>query len=366
MRRIRTLLVLFASGALSAAGQFHVSFPGMGRMQGMEQYSVSVKARFTPTTAVVGQPCAIVLEMDVDRKAVINDVQVGGLPDAKDEVVVYGEMENLADAASSVNGHVVKRMRIPARFLKPIRGNVSLVVQGMVGTVQGGSSFFRNFGQRVDPFLLNVVPLPEEGRPKDFSGAVGSRFSLKQALTPDHVRPGDLVTATYTLAFDGHCPSNVCPKVEGLPEAFKAYDPKEIARTERSVTWTQMLVPRTPDATNSASVSVNFYNTQSRRYEIARANPQMLVFVSNEAASTENTSVTVTDSSEKPVPEDADASARPVVLRFAPSDASPVIATLPPGTPVKGIATWNGWLRIETPRAIGWSREKSVKIPSCK
>jgi len=344
--------MLAACGVFPAVGQFHF-FTGFGGMQRAEQFSVSVKARIEPTTAVVGQPCAIVLEMDVDRKAVVNDVQVGGLPDANDGVVVYGEMENIADAASPTSGHVVKRMRIPARFLKPIRGNVSLVVQGMVGTVQGGSSFFRNFGQRLPPFVLNVVPLPQEGRPADFSGAVGSRFTMKQRLAPDHVRPGDLVTATYTLDFDGYCPSNAFPKVEGLSKDFKAYDPKEVSRTERSVTWTQMLVPRTPDATNSATVSVNFYNTLTKRYDVARAEPQGLVFVSNEAASTENTSVTVTDSAERP--EDANASARPITLHFAPSESSPVIATLPPGTPVKELATWNGWQRIETPRAIGWA-----------
>lgn len=355
MHRARILLMLFACGALSAAGQFRF-FTGTGGMRQVEQFSVSVRARFEPATAVVGQPCAIVIEMDVDRKAAINDVQVGGLPDAKDGLVVYGEIENIADTASSTSGHVVKRMRVPARFLKPIRGNVSLVVQGMVGTVQGGSSFFRNFGQRLPPFVLNVIPLPENGKPEDFSGAVGSRFSIKQRLTPDHVRPGDLVTATYTLNFDGYCPSNVFPKVEGLPKEFKAYDPKEVSRTERSVTWTQMLVPRTPDATNSATVSVNFYDTLAKRYDVARANPQRLVFVSNEAASTENTSVTVTDSAEQP--ESANASARPVTLRLAPSESSPVVATLPPGTPVKELATWNGWSRIETPRAIGWTMKR--------
>lgn len=355
MFRSRILLMLFACGALSAAGQFHF-FTGMGGMQRAEQLSVSVKARFDPATAVVGQPCAIVLEMDVDRKAVINDVQVGGLPDAKDGLVIYGEMENIADAASSTSGHVVKRMRIPARFLKPIRGNVSLVVQGMVGTVQGGSSFFRNFGQRLPPFVLNVIPLPENGKPADFSGAVGSRFSITQRLDPDHVRPGDLVTATYTLNFDGYFPSNVFPKVEGLSKDFKAYEPKEDSRTERSVKWTQILVPGTPNATNSATVSVNFYDTLAKRYDVVRANPQRLVFVSNEAASTENTSVTVTDSAEQT--ENVNVSERPLTLRLAPSESSPVIAELPAGTPRSVLTTWNGWSRIETPRAIGWSSSR--------
>ena len=351
-----TLFLAFAAcAAFPAAGQFPFGFPRMARMQQMEQTPVSVKARCEPPSVVVGQPCAIVLEVDVDRKAAIDDVRVAGLPDGKDGLVAYGEFENLADAPSATSGHVVKRMRIPARFLKPTRLELSLAVQGFVRVVQGNTSFSHNFGQRTAPFRLNVEPLPEQGRPKDFSGAVGTHFAMQQQLVPDKVRPGDLLTATYTLSFDGYCPSNAWPKVEGLSGDFKTYEPKAIERTNRRVTWTQMLVPKTANATNSATVSINYYNTRTKRYETAQALPKKLVFLSSEAASTENISVTVTDAAEHAIPENANAATRPVELRFAPSDASPVIATLPPGTPVKKIAEWNGWQRVETPRAIGWS-----------
>ena len=149
--------------------------------------------------------------------------------------------------------------------------------------------------------------------------------------------------------------------MEHLSKEFKAYEPKEVERTDRRVVWTQMLVPRTAQATNTALVSVHYYNPHTKRYEVARAYPLKLTFVSTEAASTENTSVSVNDSVEKPkssADEAGDPATRPVVLRFAPSDASPVVATLPPGTPVKEIATWNGWRRLETPRAIGWSKSR--------
>ena len=32
--------------------------------------------------------------------------------------------------------------------------------------------------------------------------------------------------------------------------------------------------------------------------------------------------------------------------------------TIEAGTPVKELATWNGWRRLETPRAIGWSKSR--------
>ena len=120
-----------------------------------------------------------------------------------------------------------------------------------------------------------------------------------------------------------------------------------------------MLVPRTATATNSALVSMFYYNIRTKRYEVARAYPKKLVFVSDAAASTENTSVVV--ATEKPMePAGAERSASsaegPIMLRIAPADESPVVIVLPPGTPVVERARSNGWRRLESARAIGWSR----------
>ena len=359
MCRISMAVVLAVACALNAAAQFF-GFPRQQRFQAMPEFTVSATARCEPASPLVGEGCALLLELDVDRKAALDQINVNGLPDGKDGSIAYGSFENLADAKSATPGHVVKRMRLPIRFLAPISREVSLTVDGMVGIVQGGSSYFRNFGQRLEPLRFEARPLPEERRPAAFAGAVGRRFTMKQTLDRDHVRPNDLVTATYTLDFDDYCPSNIFPNVENLSKEFKAYEPKEVSRTAHRVTWTQILVPRTAQATNTALVSVYYYNPHTQRYEVARAYPLKLTFVSAEAASTENTSVAVTGPVE-PAPAaeaDAESAKRPIILRFAPSDGSPVVATLPPGTPVKELATRNGWHRLETPRAIGWSKSR--------
>lgn len=357
MRRL-SVLAATACMAFAAGAQFFNLFqkgPSVNT-------DVTGKARLEPSSVVVGQPCAILLELEVEKSVGVENLQVGGLPDADDGKVVYGEgFENLADGKSSKAGRTVKRFRLPVRFLASVTQEVAMVVQGMatVRRQQGGMSFSSSssFGTRLAPFRIEVQPLPEEKRPAGFSGAVGTRFEMTQKLEPDHVRPGDLVTATYTLTYDGYCPSNVWPAVERLTKAFKAYDPKEVSRTENKVVWTQVLVPQTATATNSALVSMHYYNPRTRRYEVARARAKPLTFVSSEAAPTENTAVVVTADA-APAAERADAAPGngPVTLRIAPSDASPVVAVLPPGTPVVERARANGWRRLETPRAIGWSR----------
>ena len=113
-------------------------------------------------------------------------------------------------------------------------------------------------------------------------------------------------------------------------------------------------------ATNSAFVSLNYYNVRTKRYEVARSVPQRLVFVSDEAASTENTAVVVTaepsGASGKGAATAGGLAEGPVKLRFAPSEASPVVVILPAGTPLVERARSNGWRRMESPRGIGWTR----------
>ena len=354
---MRRLSILLAAGVLlSAQAQFFNLFqkgPSVNT-------DVTGKARLEPSSVVVGQPCAIILELDVDRKASLDQIRVGGLPEGKDDSIVYGSLENLADGKSAKAGRTVKRFRLPVRFLAPVTQEVSMVVQGMatVRRQQGGMSFSSSssFGTRLAPFRIEVQPLPEAQRPAGFSGAVGTRFEMTQKLEPDRVRPGDLVTATYKLTYDGYCPSNVWPAVERLAKEFKTYDPKEVSRTENKVVWTQVLVPQTAAATNSALVSMHYYNPRTKRYEVARARPKPLTFVSSEAASTENTAVVVTADAPAATRADAAPGNGPVTLRVAPSDASPVVSVLPPGTPVVERARANGWRRLESPRAIGWTR----------
>lgn len=313
-----------------------------------------------PAAAVVGQPCAIVLTLEIDQDHGIDDLRVGGLPD-EDGTVVYGTgFDTLADEPAAEKGRILKRFRLPVRFLAPQTNRLALTVQGMMITrrQRGAMSFSssQSFQARTQPFPLAVHPLPETGKPATFGGAVGTRFALSQTLAPARVHPGDLVTATYTLTFDGHCPTNVRPRLTPFSDAFKTYEIKETKRTDRSIVWTQMLVPRTPEAVRSAHLSLDYYDISAGLYRTCDAPPATLVFLSQEAASTENTAVVVNADAEKSIPS-APNGAAPLTLRFAPSDASPVLAIVPPGTPVTERArTKTGWRRLETPHATGWSR----------
>lgn len=318
-------------------------------------------ARLEPRTVVAGEAAAIVVELLVDKGVGFDEsLRIGGLPDAG-ETVIYGDFENLSDVTAPTN-KVLKRFRLPVRFLTPRTEKIQLAVQGMATTrrQQGNASFTSStsFATRLTPFELIVRELPTDQRPPDFSGAIGTKFTLTQTLSRNHVHPDDLIEATYRLVYDGYFPSNTYPVVEQLSPAFKAYDPKEIARTRNTVTWKQFLQPRTTAATNTARIALSYYNTQTKRYETVAAQPQRLVFVSDQAATTINTALVVTQDTDAPSPSEGTppASTDEIELRFAPSTAAPVIARLPANTPLKECARHRDWRRVETPQAIGWTR----------
>lgn len=350
------LAVLFVAYAANAQWSFRSSF---GRSAERSQVKASVSME--PSETVVGVPSAFVFAFEVERGVDVDQLQLRGLPDPEGGEFEYGELERMGDARSPKDGCTVKRIKLPVRFHRPFKAEIAPMISGMLVTRRGNGSSFSftssvNFSCRCTPFKFDVRPLPVRGRPDDFTGAVGRDFHLRLRLMPEKVRPGDLVTVEYTLTFDGHFPTNVVPRVEGLTEEFKVYGPKEMARTGSSVKWKQMLVPHTAAATNALSLSVGYYDVASRRYDVVRSRAARLVFVSATAASTRNTAVMIDAAASGKVDgtESTKVSGGLMELRFAPAETSPMVVVLPPGTPVTELGRHGGWRRVASSRAIGW------------
>ncbi len=350
------VLALAALPALDASAQWPMR--RSMRLASGGASEVKVTASTVPEDIFVDVPGALVFSFEVENGVGVESVRFFGLPDPSGGKIEYGEQAKLPPLPVNSSGRVVQRVKVPVRFHAPFEGTISPAVAGMLVTRRGNGTSFSftssvNFESRCAPLALKVAPLPEPGRPAGFSGAVGRNFRLRQRLAPAQVHPGDLVTAEYRLDFNGYFPTNMLPHIEGLEGNFKVYEPKETARTGGSVTWRQMLVPQSSAATNAAVLSVDYYDVAAKRYAKVTTQPARLSFISAEAASTENTSVLVDAQS----PSAATPSAsQPVTLRFAPSDASPAVAVLPPGTELKTLSSQGVWRRVETPKAIGWVR----------
>ncbi|MDZ7372748.1 MAG: BatD family protein [candidate division KSB1 bacterium] len=99
------------------------------------------------------------------------------------------------------------------------------------------------------PVTIRVLPLPDEGRPADFSGAVG-QFRMDARLDKDSVLTNEAVSLTVRIHGTGNIRVIGEPKLE-LPPDIERYDPKvteQIDRSGNSVggskTFEYVLVPR--------------------------------------------------------------------------------------------------------------------------
>ena len=311
----------------------------------------------SPRRPVVGGLCSLTLEIAAPEGKTLEQLHIDGLPNADTDAVEYGEIQSLPDRKDASEKKTYKRFLIPMRFLEPYTNRCSVVMSGMVVSrvSRGGftSQSMRNFASTLGSVEFRVSPLPEGSRPATFEGAVGTRFRLTQSVSTDKVRPGDLVTVTYRLAYDGYVPSNAVVKAERISQDFKAYDVKEVERGDRQIVWTQVLIPKATSATNTACATFAYYNTDAGSYDIAKAEPLKLTFVSGEAASVTNVAVAVdSPASGKPT---GDSLAATLELRLGPGEDSPVVAKVP-ASECREVSRRGAWRRMESTGAAGWTK----------
>lgn len=100
---------------------------------------------------------------------------------------------------------------------------------------------------KTKPLAMNVMPLPQEGRPTDFSGGIG-RFHLDVKASPTDVLQGDPITVKMTVSGQGYLQAISPPHLEKT-FGFKAYDPqkKNLSTTDQGVgekvAFEQVLIP---------------------------------------------------------------------------------------------------------------------------
>ena len=124
---------------------------------------------------------------------------------------------------------------------------------------------------------LEVVPLPEEGRPADFTGLVGA-YSLAVTATPSKVKVGDPITLTIQVAGPAAAGASLPPLAEALGvKDFKL--PSEMAPGEGSAilkTFTQTVRAQHAGVRQIPSLHLSYFNPASGRYETAASQPVAL------------------------------------------------------------------------------------------
>ena len=125
---------------------------------------------------------------------------------------------------------------------------------------------------------LTVLPLPTEGRPTDFRGAVG-KFELTSAIDPLIASVGDAVTLTVEVRGIGNIkglPPPVLPELAGAdvldPSENAEIDPGgTVVRGTKRFSW--VIVPNRVGRIEIPSVSYSSFDPESRRYTTQQTVP---------------------------------------------------------------------------------------------
>jgi hypothetical protein len=135
----------------------------------------------------------------------------------------------------------------------------------------GGDPFGDFFGYEKYPvelsserISLDILPLPAEGRPDDFKGAVGS-FGLSLEASPVEVMAGDPVTLKLSITGDGNFDTVTAPVLKG-GEGFKTYEP-QVTKGENNKVFEQVLIPGDETITKLPDVYFSFFDPEEAEYK---------------------------------------------------------------------------------------------------
>jgi hypothetical protein len=169
-----------------------------------------------------------------------------------------------------------------------VKAQLIIRKQGRSGSPFGDSMFDQMFGRTevrevpltTDPIPIEVLPLPEEGKPADFAGAVG-QWNLEVTAKPTDVAVGDPITLTIKISGRGNIETVRAPQIGSL-DGFKTYDPttkttKDDLNTTGERDIQQVLIAKSTDVKELPEVRLVYFDPAARTYRTATQSPIKLV-----------------------------------------------------------------------------------------
>jgi len=119
---------------------------------------------------------------------------------------------------------------------------------------------------------INVKPLPKEGRPLDFSGAVGS-FDFEIETNKSQLKATEALQTTVKVSGKGNLKLFELPKLT-LPSSLEVYEPEHsenvsttLAGMQGQISDTYTIVPSFQGNYPIPSVSFSYFDLNSKRYK---------------------------------------------------------------------------------------------------
>lgn len=266
-----------------------------------------VQARSDRQRAYVGQQ--VTLDFDLFYRVQLHNVGFKEIPTFAGfwikELFVAQQLQSHREVVNGVTFNVAPLRRValfPTSAGKQIVERMAVSCEIPAGRSQRRSlldDFFASdpfFGRtqsallQSEPVEIEVLPLPDEGRPAEFTGAVG-RFALSADAQPTHVQAGDPVTLRVEVSGVGNMAAVQVPNIQ-ITEGIKLYEPtvqeeEQIANGNyggRRI-FEYILIPETGGVMEIPAVRFAYFDPSVERYITLKSAP---IYIHSDGAVEQN------------------------------------------------------------------------------
>jgi len=126
------------------------------------------------------------------------------------------------------------------------------------------------------PLQLAVLPLPKEGKPDDFNGAIGN-FRLSVTASPVDIVPGDPITLIMTVSGEGNFDRVQAPTIS-TEKGWKTYTPsseflKDGGPGQGKKVFEQALVARDSSLSEIPPILFSYFDPAAAAYKTLKTEP---------------------------------------------------------------------------------------------
>ena len=128
---------------------------------------------------------------------------------------------------------------------------------------------------------INVKPLPTDGQPDDFSGAVGN-FSIDVSTSKKQLKANESLQAKVKISGRGNLRLFGMPNLQ-TPSAIEQYEPEtsenirsNLSGMSGSITQSYTLIPQVQGKYPIPSIEFSFFNPKKKTYETIKSSEQLV------------------------------------------------------------------------------------------
>jgi hypothetical protein len=140
----------------------------------------------------------------------------------------------------------------------------------------GGQTQYRRFSVSSKPLELEVLPLPDEGKPAQFYGLVG-KYTISASATPTQVNVGDPITLTIKIGGSKYLKPVQWPALENVQEMaanFKIPTQKASPTIDDGFkVFTQTIRANNDKVTEIPPIPLAYFDAEQGRYVTATTEP---------------------------------------------------------------------------------------------